>query len=678
MRARAAVAAIALAFAPATAAVAPDAADAPVPVRQRVIEDFDGTLRAPAWHAFGGEDGGRVAIRRLADGGNPALHVTYAFAADAGAPGDERANQELGVRIGLDAIDATDYDHLRFRIRGDGTLGHADALKVEFRRPQPPLPGLYEKGSFLVTGIRDGWREVTVPLDRMTGITEWTRIDGLVLLLQSRRSPVRAGGFLIDDIRFVTLGERGPGVRDRVAAKKKEAWEASRGGREAARPEVYARLAGWPQRLLVDRNELPADDAAFLRRLARDTWNGLAAFVDRDSGLPIDNVHFAGDVAPGHARIGDYTNITNIGLYLIAAIGAVEIGILPEAEAQARIDRVLATLDRLERHRGFFFNYYDTTSLERTSHFISFVDSSWLTAGLIAVRSRFPEFRARVDAMVDAGDYGFFYDDVVQQMHHGYYVHLNDYAEYHYGLLYSESRLGSLIAIGKGDAPPVHWFRLARTFPETFGWQTQRPLARGRRETAGQTYYGGHYRLGDLAFVPSCGGSLFEALMPVLVLDESRYAPASLGVNGLLHAEIQRDHALDELGYPVWGMSPSMDPLSGGYSEFGVRALGVRGYKAGVVTPHASALALAVLPADAAANLRRLAAHYDLYGDFGFYDAVVPRTGRVAYGYLTLDQAMLFIAVANHLQPGCVQRVFEADPIMATALRLIGEEKFFE
>ncbi|MFN7956199.1 MAG: hypothetical protein U0610_31110 [bacterium] len=58
--------------------------------------------------------------------------------------------------------------------------------------------------------------------------------------------------------------------------------------------------------------------------------------------------------------------------------------------------RLFHTLDALERDHGFFFNYYDTTSLERTSNLLSFVDSSWLIAGLVVVRNRHrrPDARA--------------------------------------------------------------------------------------------------------------------------------------------------------------------------------------------------------------------------------------------------------------------------------------------
>jgi hypothetical protein len=193
-----------------------------------------------------------------------------------------------------------------------------------------------------------------------------------------------------------------------------------------------------------------------------------------------------------------------------------------------------------------------------------------------------------------------------------------------------------------------------------------------------QVYFGGYYAWRGMRFVPSWGGSMFEALMPSLVLDELRYAPASLGRNDRMHAVIQRRYALEALGYPVWGLSPSASPATGAYAEYGVKPLGTRGYGAGAVTPHAAALALAVLPQDAIGNLRQLAQRYPVYGDFGFYDSVDPVSGQVAYHYLYLGQAMLFIAVANHLTAHAVQRIFAADPIIQQVLPLLRVERFLD
>jgi hypothetical protein len=165
--------------------------------------------------------------------------------------------------------------------------------------------------------------------------------------------------------------------------------------------------------------------------------------------------------------------------------------------------------------------------------------------------------------------------------------------------------------------------------------------------------------------------------MPTLVLDEPRWAGPSLGANDAAHAAVQRRYALEDLGYRVWGMSPSASP-AGGYAEYGVDVLGALGYPAGAVTPHASALALAVTPEAAIANLRQLAEQYDAYGQYGFYDAIDPRSGAVAHGYLALDQAMIFIAAANYLTDGRIQRGFATDPIAQRALPVLGAERFFD
>ena len=83
-------------------------------------------------------------------------------------------------------------------------------------------------------------------------------------------------------------------------------------------------------------------------------------------------------------------------------------------------------------------------------------------------------------------------------------------------------------------------------------------------------------------------------------------------------------------------------------------------------------------PNEAIANLRRLAEGYDAYGEYGFYDAVDAQSGEVAHAYLTLDQAMAFIAMANYLSDGAIQKSFAADPIAERALPLLADEDFFE
>ncbi len=468
--------------------------------------------------------------------------------------------------------------------------------------------------------------------------------------------------------------------RSPVSTPRKRVWERSLGESSRVQAALRSRLNGWPSTLVVAADSLPRDRHGFAERLARDTWRGLDALTDRETGLPLDTVTFApaGKGPPAAARIGDYTNVTNIGLMMVDIVGAYELGLIDDAGARDRLTRLLDTLGKLETDHGFFFNYYDTTSLERTSHFISFVDSAWLVTGLMTARMTFPELYERCTVLIDQMDFGVMYDRGTDLISHGYYLEPRAPSRYHYGVLYTEARLGALIAIGKGQVPPSAWFTMTRTFPAACRWQTEAPIDVRTQDVLGHSVTSGFYRWRGVKFVPSWGGSMFEALMPTIVLDEMAAAPHSLGRNGLAHAVIQLRFARRALGLPVWGLSPSATPGGDRYGEYGVHSLGSFGYGPGPVTPHASALALAVIPHAALRNLRRLAMSYRLYGDFGFYDAVDAPTGQVAYKYLVLDQSMLFLALVNYLDHNAVQRRFASDPIMERVLPMIAAEKFFK
>src|SRR5881296_2658870 len=67
----------------------------------------------------------------------------------------------------------------------------------------------------------------------------------------------------------VVGGRVEPGAQSVVVPVRKKAWEAALGGEEAAKPYIKARLAGWPARVLADRDGLPRTDAEFVARLAR-------------------------------------------------------------------------------------------------------------------------------------------------------------------------------------------------------------------------------------------------------------------------------------------------------------------------------------------------------------------------------------------------------------------------
>ncbi len=371
-------------------------------------------------------------------------------------------------------------------------------------------------------------------------------------------------------------------------------------------------------------------------------------------------------------------------MYLMSLVSAVDLDLLDRPSAIARARATLEQLVQLPMWRHLFYNYYSTTNLQVTNQYISSIDNAWLAAALIVLRQAFPELAEPANELLQPMNFAVFFDPQNSQMRLGYDIKEKRFTPYHYGLLATEARIISVIAIGKGDVPAAHWFHIYRTLPKEWTWQRQSPHG-SYRSYFGHDVFNGYYLYGEgasaLPFVPSWGGSLFEFLMPTLVIDERHLAPHGLGLNDQRAIEIHRRYALTERGFPVWGLSPCATPKNqhGGYSEFGVAALGSKGYKdEAIVTPHVSMLAMPLMPEEAAANVRELVRRYRLYGPYGLYDAVDVKSGEVAYRYLSLDQGMSLIALNNALNDGAIQKRFSADPIIRDMLPLLEAEHFFD
>jgi hypothetical protein len=135
---------------------------------------------------------------------------------------------------------------------------------------------------------------------------------------------------------------------------------------------------------------------------------------------------------------------------------------------------------------------------------------------------------------------------------------------------------------------------------------------------------------------------------------------------------------MKESGYGFWGFSPACGP-EGGYRSYGVEGLGQLegGYTSdGVVTPHASFLALRFAPREAMDNLRGLAGRFPIYGEYGFHDSVNVKTGQVSQTVLALDQGMILAAIANALADDVLQKAFCAGAIEDAIRPLIAPEEF--
>jgi cyclic beta-1,2-glucan synthetase len=459
--------------------------------------------------------------------------------------------------------------------------------------------------------------------------------------------------------------------------------------------------------------QLPIADQAYLEGIARDTWRLFERCVDpQENHLPPDNLQ----VTP-HDMVAHRTSPTNIGMYLLSTACARQFGWIGTQDMLARLESTLATLLTLERHRGHFMNWYDTqTCAPLLPKYVSTVDSGNLCAHLLAVAQACLELiqqpddgqasqralqavrkrltpllaqrtvlsattraelkwlladhrstlrSARLDkrarsapegsdglnktqlrlkalaqsfkALAWQAEFQFLYSSKRHLLHIGYRVAEHQRDAGFYDLLASESRLTSLLAIARGDVPVRHWAHLGRAF----------------------------FAVGVVAGLRSWTGSMFEYLMPSLVLTEPR---------GSVLFDACRAALLEQLAFATsqdvpWGISESAYAgsdytLAYQYAPQGVPRLALRRTPPDelVIAPYATALAALIAPHTATLNyvaLEKLGTR----GRYGFIEAldysVARRIGTEAFvpvaTFMAHHQGMTIVALANVLLNGAAQ-----------------------
>ncbi|MDZ7757971.1 glycosyltransferase family 2 protein [Rhodohalobacter sp.] len=129
--------------------------------------------------------------------------------------------------------------------------------------------------------------------------------------------------------------------------------------------------------------EADESDYLLLREYSRRTWFFFERWVtEQQSWLPPDNYQVDPPLPPA-----DRTSPTNIGLALVANLVAYNRGYITYSELLDRMENTLLSLERLERYKGHFFNWYQTTMGHVLNpRYISTVDSGNLAAGLITAK----------------------------------------------------------------------------------------------------------------------------------------------------------------------------------------------------------------------------------------------------------------------------------------------------
>jgi cyclic beta-1,2-glucan synthetase len=279
-------------------------------------------------------------------------------------------------------------------------------------------------------------------------------------------------------------------------------------------------------------------------------------------------------------------------------------------------------------------------------------DSKWLAGEMLAAGER---LAGQARELSESINMGFLYSSDRRLFSIGYNVSEGRLEHAYYDLLASEARLGSFVAIARGDIPAEHWFAMSRPYG-----------AIGRRQV-----------------LLSWTGTMFEYLMPLLF--QRSYA------NTLLE-KAARDAVAVQIAYGrkrrvPWGISES---ASGDldvhrtyqYNAFGVPELGLKRGQVEriVIAPYATLLAVALAPRQTVHNLKRLSG-LGMLNDFGYYEAIdfnhqpdrEGDHGVIVRTYMAHHQGMEFLALINFLRGNLVQEAFHADPRVRAVEPLLHE-----
>ncbi len=385
--------------------------------------------------------------------------------------------------------------------------------------------------------------------------------------------------------------------------------------------------------------EVSVETRNFLTLIATKTWEYFCVSCKEDTNfLPPDNYCERDGIGYAYR-----TSPTNIGMAIVSAFSAKELGIITLDEAQKFVSNIVNTVQKLEKWNGNLYNWYNLKTLEVLyPRYASSVDSANLIASLyLAFTFASKDDCVKIREIISECKLSAFYDEERNLMRIGYNEVENRF-DAHYDLRASEASILYLMATCRGEISPLAIENLSR-----------RTLKYGKSTIASWT------------------GGLFEQLFtPVFFAypTDSIYFRSCYGMIGAHKKYAQKN------GLAFWGISES------GYNEinengdykykaFGVREVALSDEGEGkVISPYSVALSL---PFDESAveNLYALADN-GLVGKFGFYESY---DDEPIFSYMAHHQGMLIAGICNYLRNNAINRTLLSLPEFAISQILLAD-----
>lgn len=398
-------------------------------------------------------------------------------------------------------------------------------------------------------------------------------------------------------------------------------------------------------------------DDALLDTVERATIGYFTDFADPATGLARER---------NNDLNGNIVTIGGSGFGMMAVIAGAERGYYPVEEGVQRVEKMVSSLEKLERFHGAWAHWYDADTMQPFS-FSKYddggdlVETAFMVQGLIAAR----EWLAKKDSGL-AGRINRLWEDVEWD----WYTQGTDSLYWHwsknYGFKMNHRISGydeTLITYILAGSSPMH--PITRECYEA-SYKTSNYYYNGRQ------YYGITLPLG----MDNFGGPLFFCHYSYLGLDPRGLSDGHTNYfeRNKAHTLIHRAYAIDNpkghkgYGEDLWGFTSSDDPYVGYTSHHPGTP-----EENGTVSPTAAISSIVYTPEESMKVIRHLYEDVpEMFGPYGFYDAYNPgHDPAVVDHYLAIDQGPEAVMIENW-RSGLLWDLFMSAPEIPAGLAKLG------
>lgn len=410
--------------------------------------------------------------------------------------------------------------------------------------------------------------------------------------------------------------------------------------------------------------QVDAQHDNFVNEVMKDTWAYLSEHTSNHMPWSWWSDRMS---SPG----GDYANVTEIGLYMLSAVGAYELQRDWSPTWMQVETELLAILDQLETwqnsdadsyENSLFYQWYHiaenppTVGESSIDQLVPSIDNAFLASSLITLQEYayakgYPTIADKAAAILQDMDFTRFYDESTHLFTLGDVQ--NPIGGYPADVYSNENRIINVVARALGQLTQIEFRLSLNALQQTSGAYDRMTPDPDDDITVEKVAWDGSY---------------FTYIAPALFSNEMLTAYGRYTLDPTTEAQIA--YAADK-GYPFWGLSDCYDVRDGGYVQQGALPSGTTNpieTHPGLITPHASAMAMITSYQDAAlANLIGLsqfsapdgepAVYHDTYG---FRDCVTA-DGVPSYRFSALAQEWLFLSLLND-EIGLIWEYFNRNP----------------